>query len=94
MVKQGEKEQNTLALSLPISEDGDGSEHANKDNHQREDSVSDEILKNIPKNGENRAQHILDKMTASKHITSWTKQGHLFFTVVRGSHVYDLIKNG
>lgn len=79
IVKQGEREQNTLTLSLPV-EENDFRESFNADDHdQPKDSVFDEILRNIPKNSKKKALHILVKMIASKHIASWTKHGEFVF---------------
>ena len=95
VVKQGEREQNTLTLSLPDDSNAYRPEPFSTDTHDKsKDSVFNEVLRNIPKNSKKNAQHILDKMTASQPVTSWTKQGEFVFNgnVVEGSHVYDLIK--
>lgn len=39
MVKQGEREQNTLTLSFQVSEDSHVSEHATMGNQERKDCV-------------------------------------------------------
>ena len=96
VVKQGEREQNTLTLSLPDDSNAYRPEPFSTDTHDiSKDSVFNEVLRNIPKNSKKNAQHILDKMTSSQPVTSWTKQGEFVFkgNVVEGSHVYDLIKN-
>lgn len=98
MVRQGEREKGVLTLSLPVSDTHGSSLDATPsvDNvNSKKDPILDEVLKHMPKRSLKNAEYILEAITRSKNLISWTDQGEIVINnqPVRGTHLYDLVKS-
>ncbi len=69
--------------------------HNTNNYHDKTDLIKEEVLKNMPKRSRKNAEHILETLTRSKNLISWTDQGEIVVDnrPVRGSHLYDLVKS-
>ena len=95
LVKQGQREQGELTLSL--AEDGSKSQPRDADeggNASAGDSVFEEVMRHIPTKSKRNAGHIMESLKKSKNV-SWTDRGELVLKgeTIKGSHMYDLLKN-
>lgn len=95
--KQGDRETNTLTLTLPQPD------HVKKETpaatgstsvQDTLDNVADDILKNVPKRSVKNVRYILDKMSKTRDVTSWVDSGEFVFKgrTIPGSHMFDLVK--
>lgn len=97
--KLADSETNTLTLSLPSPVHADKEEEpavSTGTNTQHVlDVVADDVLKNIPQRNEKNVRYILDKMSKTKDIASWTESGEFVFKgrTIPGSHMLDLVKS-
>lgn len=93
----GDKETNTLTLSFPTADGGDEVQlpPTTTDSHDVTDVVVDEVLKNVPQRSLKNIRYILDKMSKTKNIASWTDSGEFVFKgrTIEGSHILDLVKS-
>lgn len=101
VVRQGEREKNVLTLSLPPGESHEGSSLIVSKEAQdtyadapKKDLILGHVIKHMPKNSKKHAECILDTLTNSNNAVSWTDRGELIINkqLVRGSHLYDLVK--
>lgn len=94
LVKQEASEKSTLTLSMPHVQTSDVGVTAEFDSGGNAD-VEESILKYIPRRSKTNAGHILDALRRAPGKVSWTKSGEVIINGqnIRGSHVFDLIKN-
>ncbi len=98
LAKLADRETNTLTLSLPSSEHVDKEEPTVTTGVSVQDVldfVVDDVLKNVPQRNAKNVRYILDKMSKSKDVASWTDSGEFVFKgrTIPGSHMLDLVKS-
>lgn len=98
LTRQGDKEASTITLSLPQPVSIEKDDPSTTDRVSVHDSLgdfTDEILKNIPQRSVKNVRYILDKMSKTKDITSWSESGEFVFKgrTIPGSHMLDLVKS-
>ena len=98
LARLGDRESSTLTLSLPqpdslVKEGPHPTDCVTA--HDGLDDFADEVLKNIPQRSVKNVRYILDKMSKTKDITSWTESGEFVFKgrTIPGSHMLDLVKS-
>ena len=91
-VRQGDREQNMLTLSLPSSDKADTP--SDKTDSTDNFLVSD-IMKHMPVRNKKNALHIVDTLSKARDDITWTDHGEIVIDgeSVRGSNVFDLLKN-
>ncbi|KAL1280073.1 hypothetical protein QQF64_014673, partial [Cirrhinus molitorella] len=99
LAKLRDRETNTLTLSLPTPDHAEKEEEpivtTAASSQDTLDVVADDVLKNVPERNAKNARYILDKMSKTKNIASWTESGEFVFkgTTIHGSHMLDLVKS-
>lgn len=98
LAKLADRETNALTLSLPSSDHADKEEPMmTTDVNDQEvlDIVADDVLKNVPQRNAKNVLYILDKMSKSKDVASWTDSGEFVFKgrTIPDSHMLDLVKS-
>lgn len=108
VVRQGEQEKTMLTLSLPSGESSDvsiprfstdedddtiGVDY--DDDGLKKNQILGNVIKHMPKKSKKQAECILDALNSSNNIVSWTDKGEIIINnqVVRGTHLYDLVKS-
>lgn len=95
LVKQGMSEKNVLTLSLPSETGQDASDRqSNVGGDRQKDMFADEILSYMAKRSRKNAELILTALTRASGV-SWNDRGEIIIDnqIIRGSHLYDLIKS-
>lgn len=99
LVRQGEREKTVLTLSMPDTEirpeDRRPDDDDDDDDGHKKDTVLEGVLKHIPKRSQRNAEYILDAITRSKHVLSWTDNAEIVVNgrPLHGTHLYDLVKS-
>ena len=98
MVKQKANEKAMLTLTLPPGDAPPGNnaiENSIAAHDESEDAALSEIMRYMPGKHKDNAQHILDMMSKSRSVVSWTPQGEIIINgdPVRGTHLFDLLKS-
>ncbi len=81
IVKQGDREQSVLTLTLPHP-DTDRKDERTIDNAGDKggsEDVVDEVLKNVPSRSVKNTRYILDKMPKAKGLSAWNESGEFVF---------------
>ena len=96
MVRQKASEKTLLTLTLPGDVQPGNDDIGNSiERHEGEDTVLSDIMKHMPGKHKNNAQHIIDMMSKSRGVVSWTPHGEIIVdgSPVRGTHLFDLLKS-
>jgi hypothetical protein len=98
LTRQGDRESGTLTLRLPQPSNVEKEDPPAPGHVRAPDDLgdfADEILKNIPQRSVKNVRYILDKMSKTKDVTSWTESGEFVFKgrTIPGSHMLDLVKS-
>ena len=107
LVKQGERENNHLSLSLPdpLKDDAPRESQAPvmpglailpvEDQMTIEDNVMHDMLTHVLARNRKNVRYIMNKIKDSKGTATWNNKGEFIYqgAVVKGSHMLDLLKS-